>query len=128
MKDLLAWIRRVFLQAAISVVICGVGAYALGKTHLIVPLIAGCLVGAACWSVIGFRMIKSAVLSVDEAKKSMQIGFVIRLLLIMGTLIAAVHISTEVFWAVVLGLFLMSGIMMINAIVYAYHSNVGRKK
>lgn len=128
MKNLSAWIRRALLQLAAGVGICGAYLYVLGKAYLIVPLLVGCLVGSACWVVVGYRMMKSAGLEVDEAKKNMRFGFVVRLSLIMGVLIAAIRVSTETFWAVVAGLFFMSGILMVSAIVYAYNSNAGKEK
>lgn len=128
MEILSAWVKRTLLHAVIGFFICGVGAVALGKPHLVVPVVVGGVVGAVCWIIIGYRILKSAGLSVGEAKQSMRFGWLLRLVLIMGTFIAAIRISAEVFWAVVTGLFLMSGIMMVNAIRYAYGSNVGKKK
>lgn len=122
MESILACVRRIVVQTVIGVFICGIGVYFFNQVYLIVPVIAGCLVGATCWFVVSYRILKSADLRVDEAKKSMRFGWFIRLLLIMGTLIAAIQISVEIFWAVVAGLFLISVIMMLNAIVYAYNS------
>ncbi|MDF2564323.1 MAG: hypothetical protein K0Q53_718 [Massilibacillus sp.] len=128
MKDLLACMKCILTQTVISLLLCGLGAYVLGKAYLVMPIIAGCIVGGACWFIIAYRITKSADLSGDEAKKSMQFGWVIRLFLILGTLIMAIRISVEMFWAVVIGLFLISVIMMVNAIVFAYNSNANNKK
>ena len=128
MKDLLACIKSILTQTAISLLLCSIGAYVLGKAYLVMPIIAGCIVGGTCWFIVAYRMTKSAGLTVDEAKKSMQFGFVIRWFLIIGILIMAIRITEEIFWAVVIGLFLISVIMMINAIVFAYNSNANSKK
>lgn len=128
MEGLLAWAKRVLIQATLGISLCGISLYLQEKLYLIMPIVAGSIVGAACWIVISYRILKSAELNIDEAKKSMQFGWVIRLLLIMGTLVVAIQVSEEIFWAVVIGLFLMSGIIMMNAIVYAYNSNASKKK
>lgn len=128
MKDLLACIKCILTQTAISLLLCSIGAYTLGKAYLVMPIIAGCIVGGTCWFIVAYRMTKSAGLTVDEAKKSMQFGFVIRWFLILGILIMAIRITEEIFWAVVIGLFLISVIMMVNAIVFAYNSNANNKK
>jgi uncharacterized membrane protein len=128
MKDLLACMKCILTQTVIGLLLCCLGAYVLGKAYLVMPIIAGCIVGGACWVIIAYRITKSADLNGDEAKKSMQFGWVIRLFLILGTLIMAIRISVEMYWAVVMGLFLISIIMMVNAIVFAYNSNANNKK
>lgn len=127
MDSLLAFAKRVCMQAVLAVFLCGGVVVMQGKPYLIMPLIAGCIVGTACWLVMGYRILKTDGLETDAAKKSMQFGWIIRLLLVLGSLIAAIRISTEVFWAVVVGLFLMSGIMMANAVAYSFNSNVDKK-
>ena len=128
MKDLLACMKCILTQTVISLLLCGLGAYILGKAYLVMPIITGCIVGGACWFIIAYRITKSADQNGEEAKKSMQFGWIIRLFLILGTLIMAIRISVEMFWAVVIGLFLISVIMMINAIVFAYNSNANNNK
>ena len=128
MKDLLACMKCILTQTVISLLLCSLCAYVLGKAYLVMPIIAGCIVGGACWFIIAYRITKSADLNGDEAKKSMQFGWVIRLFLILGTLIMAIRISVEMYFAVVVGLFLISVIMMVNAIVFAYNSNANNKK
>lgn len=128
MEKLLTLGRKILVQTILSVAILSIPLGMLQKLYLVVPLITGCILGISCWIVISYRILKSDASNMDAAKKSMQIGWLIRLVMILGTFIAAVHISTETFWLVVIGFFLMSMIMMINAIVYAYNSDVNRKK
>ena len=128
METLLTLGKKILVQTILSVAILSVPLGMLQKLYLIVPLITGCILGISCWIVISYRILKSDALNMNAAKKSMQIGWLIRLVMILGTFIAAVRISTETFWFVVMGFFLMSMIMMLHAIVYAYNSDVNRKK
>ncbi len=128
MKNLLTCIKSILTQTAIGLLLCSVGAYILGKAYFVMPIIAGCIVGGACWFIVVYRMTRSTELTVTEAKKNMQIGLLVRWMLMIAAFIAAIRISEEMFWAVVLGFFLISVIIMINAIVFAYNSNVNNTK
>lgn len=128
MEGLLALVKRILMQAVVAVIVSGVVVYLHGKFYLALPIVAGCIVGLACWLVASYRILKSAQFSIEEAKKNMQFGWGIRLLLILVTFIAAARISEEVFWAVVAGFFLMFVLVMANVIVYAYGLNANKKK
>lgn len=128
MEGLLALVKRILMQAAVAIIVSGVVVYLHGKVHLALPIVAGCIVGLACWLVAGYRILKSAQLGIEAAKKNMQFGWGIRLLLILVTFIAAARISEEVFWAVVAGFFLMFVLVLVNVIIYAYGINANNKK
>lgn len=116
------------MQALAVVIISGFVVYPQGKLYLLWPVAAGCVLGIACWLVTSYRILKSARLAASEAKKAMQLGWGIRLLLILATLIAAAHISEEVFWSVTAGFFFMFALVMANVIAYAYKMNASNEK
>lgn len=128
MENLLALMKLISRQVLAVVAAIGAALYFQERLHLFLPVIAGCLLGMACWFVAGYRIFKSSRLGLEAARRNMQFGWGIRLLLILVTLVAAARISTEVFWSVTAGFFLMFVLVMANVIAYAYKMNADNKK
>lgn len=129
MKDNLSvYGRRAMIQWGVCTVFVVGALYSADKIALVIALFVGYLLAATCFWVLVYRTWKSSRQgSIAKAKKQMQIGFVLRLVMFFVVIWTAIHISIEVFWTVFAGFALLSIILMSNVIVFAYNDNAGKK-
>lgn len=121
-------VSRLIKQYFISLIIVWIILYVYGRPSLTIGVFVGELIGSACIFIMGNRILKSIGFSLDAAVFNMKIGWMIRLFLILGCLIAVIQISVSLFWAVVTGFFLAEIIMLANAMYWILKKNSDKQK
>lgn len=129
MKETLsAYGRRAMVQLSLCTVILMGWLYTSDRLFLFPAFLGGYLLAATCCWVLIYRTWKSSRQgSIAKAKRQMQFGLALRLGMIFVVLWTAIHISLEVFWAVVGGFAVLSVLLMVNIIVFARNGSVGKK-
>lgn len=98
MKELLlTQARRLFKALAACTAIILLSLFQAGQLHLIGGVIAGYLVGIAWYGIVLARLMRSAEMTVEQAKRQMVVGMILRFLLLVAVLVAAIHISMDMF-------------------------------
>lgn len=120
MKHISKAVKSMGIQTAIIVGLFAVVALVEGRGELIVPFIAGGFVYSVCWLSSGYKLLNTGKVSPEKAKKSLRINFQVRLIILFGTLLAAMKIGEPFFWAAVGGVFCMFAVMMVNAMLFSY--------
>ena len=125
MKEILsACSRRVVWQLGAATAVITAGMYAAGKLFLVPAFFIGYLLAAASWWALIYRIWKSSrQKSIARAKRQMQFGLGLRLLMIFVVLSTAIRISLGVFWSAVGGFTVLSVLLMANIIAFAGNGN-----
>lgn len=119
-KRLAVWLGSFALMAFVSFA-------ASGRAGLIGAWLLGYLAAAVClWNLV-WRTWRSTTLTVERAKREMRLGFFLRLCTVFFVFLAAVQISTEVFFTVVAGFALCYIVTMLHIMLLALRGIDKRK-
>lgn len=108
--------RRVLGQCFILLAAAGALDWYLTGTGLAFGFFTGEIIGFSYLFIMGRRISNSAHCEAAAAVRNMQVGWIVRLVLILGCLIAVVQISEPLFWSVVAGFFLTECVVIANAV------------
>lgn len=108
--------RRALGQCFFALAAVGVVSWYLAELKVAFGFFTGEVIGISYVFIMGRRILRSAQSDVAAAVRSMQIGWLVRLFLILGCLIAVVQISELLFWSVVTGFFFTECIVIANAV------------
>lgn len=101
MKEiLLTQTRKLFKALAACTAIILLSLFQAGKLYLIGGVIAGYLMGIAWYGLILAKLTRSSGMTVEQAKRQMVSGMILRFVLLLAVLGTAIQISAELFFTV----------------------------
>lgn len=121
MREILSTqVRKFLIILAAFTVMVVVNLSGFNKLYLLPAVGAGYLLGLAWYGILLSRLMRSTGMTVEQAKKQMVVGLILRLALLGIALGVAIHVSFEVFITVVSSFFLVYVLALVLLMVVSY--------
>ena len=121
-ENLLAFLRNMLKSLGAVTLMIAVTLFSQGEGRLMGAVFIGYGTAAVYVWTMGYRIWRSAGLSVGSAKRQMLWGLLLRFVVLFAVLSVAIHISTKVFWATVSGFLIFYLLFLLHGTVTAYKS------
>ena len=98
MKEILLTQSRTFIKLLVAfTAIIVISLVQAGQLYLIGGVVAGYLTGLAWYGLMLGRLMRSSGMTVEQAKRQMVVGMVLRILILAAVLAGAIQISFDMF-------------------------------
>ena len=125
MQDFMAARGRTIIRTiAVITLILGLGLHVKSQLYLLLAVIGGYLTGMYYVFMLAARLQKTMLYLPNKAKQKAWMGTIMRFTMLLLVLLLAVKLSITIFFAVVIGFFIMDIIVFINIIIFSYNKKV----
>ncbi|WP_182187940.1 hypothetical protein [Pectinatus frisingensis] len=122
MQDFMAARGRIIIRTiAVITLILGLGLYVKSQLYLLLAVIGGYLTAMYYVFMLAARLQKTMLYLPNKAKQKAWMGTIMRFTMLLLVLLLAVKLSITIFFAVVIGFFIMDIIVFINIIIFSYN-------
>ena len=122
MQDFMAARGRISIRTiAVITLILGLGLYVKSQLYLLLAVIGGYLTAMYYVFMLAARLQKTMLYLPNKAKQKAWMGTIMRFTMLLLVLLLAVKLSITIFFAVVIGFFIMDIIVFINIIIFSYN-------
>ncbi|WP_196602712.1 hypothetical protein [Pectinatus frisingensis] len=122
MQDFMAARGRIIIRTiAVITLILGLGLYVKSQLYLLLAVIGGYLTAMYYVFMLAARLQKTILYLPNKAKQKAWMGTIMRFTMLLLVLLLAVKLSITIFFAVVIGFFIMDIIVFINIIIFSYN-------